>query len=109
MQPRMPWHDVACCVEGPVVTDLARHFVQRYNQESPQKWKVEIICLKQNFFAYPFSTVVMNLIPNSYEGVTSEQTPGKYMLHACISCTIFHVLFLLKNLYIHGTLIGCLK
>ena len=34
LQPRMPWHDVACCVEGPAVTDFARHFVQRYNYES---------------------------------------------------------------------------
>jgi phosphatidylserine/phosphatidylglycerophosphate/cardiolipin synthase-like enzyme len=28
---RMPWHDVAVCVEGPVVADLTRHFVERWN------------------------------------------------------------------------------
>ena len=34
VQHRMPWHDVACLVEGPIVTDFAWHFVQRYNHES---------------------------------------------------------------------------
>ena len=37
VQPRMPWHDVACSVEGPAVTDFVRHFVQRYNYESDAK------------------------------------------------------------------------
>jgi phospholipase D1/2 len=29
--PRMPWHDVCVCLEGPVVSDLCRHFVERWN------------------------------------------------------------------------------
>ena len=29
--PRMPWHDVHCRLIGPVVYDIARHFVQRWN------------------------------------------------------------------------------
>ena len=33
-QPRMPWHDVACCVFGAAAGDVARHFVQRYNQNT---------------------------------------------------------------------------
>ena len=28
---RMPWHDVHCRIIGPVVADIARHFVQRWN------------------------------------------------------------------------------
>ena len=28
---RMPWHDVHCRIIGPVVTDIARHFVERWN------------------------------------------------------------------------------
>ena len=28
---RMPWHDVHCRLIGPVVTDIARHFVERWN------------------------------------------------------------------------------
>ena len=30
-KPRMPWHDVHCRLIGPVVNDIARHFVQRWN------------------------------------------------------------------------------
>jgi phospholipase D1/2 len=30
-QPRMPWHDVQILLEGPVVYDLCRHFVERWN------------------------------------------------------------------------------
>lgn len=27
---RMPWHDIALCVEGDAARDVARHFIQRY-------------------------------------------------------------------------------
>ena len=30
-KPRMPWHDIHCRLIGPVVADIARHFVQRWN------------------------------------------------------------------------------
>ncbi|KAJ1620417.1 hypothetical protein T492DRAFT_888733 [Pavlovales sp. CCMP2436] len=36
-QPRMPWHDVACCFTGPAVADVAWHFVQRWNYHSHDK------------------------------------------------------------------------
>jgi phospholipase D1/2 len=29
--PRMPWHDVHTMVEGPIVSDIVRHFVERWN------------------------------------------------------------------------------
>ena len=29
--PRMAWHDVHTMVEGPVVSDIVRHFVERWN------------------------------------------------------------------------------
>lgn len=31
MQPRMPWQDVHCRIEGPVVSDMVRNFVVRWN------------------------------------------------------------------------------
>ncbi|NOV22292.1 phospholipase [Cupriavidus necator] len=31
VQPRMPWHDVHCRIEGPSVYDLSRNFVRRWN------------------------------------------------------------------------------
>lgn len=29
--PRMPWHDISVGLQGPVVSDLCRHFVERWN------------------------------------------------------------------------------
>ncbi len=29
--PRMPWHDIAVRLEGPVVVDIGRHFIQRWD------------------------------------------------------------------------------
>lgn len=34
---RLPWHDVACMVEGEVVWDLSRHFIQYWNYASFEK------------------------------------------------------------------------
>jgi len=31
LHPRMPWHDVQVLLEGPVVYDLCRHFVESCN------------------------------------------------------------------------------
>lgn len=31
MHPRMPWHDIAVYLEGPVISDLCRHFIERWN------------------------------------------------------------------------------
>ena len=29
--PRLPWHDIACCVYGEPAADVARHFKQRFH------------------------------------------------------------------------------
>ena len=31
IHPRMPWHDIQVLLEGPVVFDLCRHFIERWN------------------------------------------------------------------------------
>lgn len=36
-QPRMPWQDVHCKIEGPAVSDLLRNFVLRWNTTSKTK------------------------------------------------------------------------
>jgi len=30
-EPRLPWHDTACCVFGDPARDVASHFIQRFN------------------------------------------------------------------------------
>ena len=30
--PRMPWHDVSCMFNGEAASDIAKHFIQRFNQ-----------------------------------------------------------------------------
>lgn len=53
IHPRMPWHDVSVYLEGPVVSDLCRHFIERWNfarTSFQQKKKFTIvngkICIK---------------------------------------------------------------
>lgn len=36
---RMPWHDIHCQLAGPVVMDLAQHFVERWNFVRSLKYK----------------------------------------------------------------------
>ncbi|RWS15968.1 phospholipase D2-like isoform X2 [Dinothrombium tinctorium] len=37
--PRMPWHDIAVMVQGAAARDVARHFIQRWNQTKHEKAK----------------------------------------------------------------------
>jgi phosphatidylserine/phosphatidylglycerophosphate/cardiolipin synthase-like enzyme len=36
---RMPWHDVHMTLVGPVVLDIAQHFVERWNYIRDKKYK----------------------------------------------------------------------
>ena len=38
-EPRLPWHDVHCMLQGPVVSDIVRHFVQLWNHVRTDKHK----------------------------------------------------------------------
>lgn len=51
--PRMPWHDVAMCVQGASARDVARHFIQRWNATKLEKAKSNNV--------YPY------LMPKSYD------------------------------------------
>lgn len=44
----MPWHDVHIRIEGPVVPDIARHFVQRWNDAKFEKREGAISDVKSN-------------------------------------------------------------
>ncbi|XP_022901663.2 phospholipase D1 isoform X1 [Onthophagus taurus] len=50
--PRMPWHDVAVCVQGSSAKDIARHFIQRWNATKLEKARLNK--------TYPY------LLPKSY-------------------------------------------
>ncbi|MCQ2816136.1 MAG: phospholipase D-like domain-containing protein [archaeon] len=46
--PRMPWHDVHIRIEGPAVPDIARHFIQRWNNHVFESRGAVITGLKTN-------------------------------------------------------------
>ncbi|GJQ65160.1 Pld [Trypoxylus dichotomus] len=50
--PRMPWHDIAVCVQGSSARDIARHFIQRWNATKLEKARLNN--------SYPY------LLPKSY-------------------------------------------
>lgn len=36
--PRMPWHDVACSFDGAAASDVANHFIRRYDSITNKTW-----------------------------------------------------------------------
>ncbi|XP_012851481.1 PREDICTED: phospholipase D p1-like, partial [Erythranthe guttata] len=55
--PRMPWHDVHCAVWGPPCTDIARHFVQRWNHakrsKAPNEQKIPLLMPQHHHMVLP--------------------------------------------------------
>lgn len=58
--PRMPWHDVAVCVQNATAKDVARHFIQRWNATKMEKAKFNN--------CYPY------LLPKSYVDCSSKSS-----------------------------------
>lgn len=56
--PRMPWRDQAIFMHGECARDLARHFIQRWNQCKREKAK--------QLAAYPY------LLPKSYTFISDD-------------------------------------
>lgn len=48
--PRQPWHDIHARVEGPVVVDLVRNFVERWRKQAPDR-QHRLIPLEDETFA----------------------------------------------------------
>ncbi len=74
VQPRMPWHDIACAVGGDAALDVATHFVARWNRELRQATSYrEMRALKMQY-----------LLPKQYaETVLHAFDPLAYRAKAC--------------------------
>ncbi|XP_023231888.1 phospholipase D1-like, partial [Centruroides sculpturatus] len=79
--PRMPWHDVSCLVTGSAARDVARHFIQRWNNIKYYKLR--------NNDAYPW------LLPKAYVDLTTikpfPQCPKLYSVNSqvCRSASLW--------------------
>lgn len=56
--PRMPWHDIAACVQGAAARDVARHFIQRWNATKLEKARLN------NTYPYLLPKSYTNCLPN---------------------------------------------
>ena len=74
-QPRMPWQDVHCRIEGPAVSDLLRNFVGRWNVAAP-KAKLAGAAPPQKF-PEPGQVHIQVLRSANVKQIAAEaQTPG---------------------------------
>ncbi|CAL1702944.1 unnamed protein product [Somion occarium] len=48
--PRMPWHDVHMTVCGPVILDIAQHYVERWNEIKKRKYREDV---RYDWLAFP--------------------------------------------------------
>ncbi|XP_075516294.1 phospholipase D zeta 1-like isoform X1 [Primulina tabacum] len=66
--PRMPWHDVHCALWGPPCSDVARHFVQRWNYAKRNK--------APNENAIPLLLPQHHMVIPHYMGISREIENG---------------------------------
>ncbi|KAJ8922579.1 hypothetical protein NQ315_007609 [Exocentrus adspersus] len=71
--PRMPWHDIGVCVQGPTARDVARHFIQRWNAAKLEKAK------KNKMYPY--------LMPKSYDSYETLPVNFPNMTHK-VTCQV---------------------
>ncbi|KPM08103.1 phospholipase D1-like protein [Sarcoptes scabiei] len=89
--PRMPWHDVSCVVVGQAASDVARHFIQRWNHTKFSKAK-----FKQR---YPW------LIPKSLRCFAATDELPSYLTRAHkVDCQIVCCPYLFK-MFVSGLIV----
>lgn len=86
--PRMPWHDIAVCVQGSSARDIARHFIQRWNATKLEKARLNN--------SYPY------LLPKSYN---MDPVPDILQLEQYkVTCQVCHLYtflyFLMKSIWL---------
>lgn len=89
--PRMPWHDIAVCVQGASARDVARHFIQRWNATKLEKAKDNT--------TYPY------LLPKSYGDCSVHRMDFLQMESQRVTCQVrilYSIMYKLSNILFLG-------
>lgn len=86
-QPRMPWHDVQCCIEGPSVHDLSLNFTRRWNsvalkfEQSFSRFRdpVATMLLKKVGIAIPATPKAPRIQPSHLSTRAPEKKGGNWV------------------------------
>ena len=69
--PRMPWHDLTVRLQGPIVIDVYRHFLQRWNYASELKYNYPI-SYGNTFYNIFFITFLDNYLDSIDKSCSEE-------------------------------------
>uniref|UniRef100_A0A1Y1KCY0 Phospholipase n=4 Tax=Photinus pyralis TaxID=7054 RepID=A0A1Y1KCY0_PHOPY len=70
--PRMPWHDMAVCVQNATARDVARHFIQRWNAAKNEMAKQNYTCPYLLPKAYVDCSLKSNFLQAKSQNVTCQ-------------------------------------
>lgn len=82
--PRMPWHDVGVCVQGPAARDVSRHFIERWNATKLEKAK------KNDMYPYlmPKSYEKYEMLPVNFPNLTHKVTCQVSIFFVSLFCFV---------------------